>query len=90
MYKITNISWHGSTIEAELSPRRLFANHYCNSKLEITFGKLFVQEDYLKTENPRIKMMADNNFQLYQDGKITEEVYLSNVIFLDKLIGSDL
>ena len=41
-------------------------------------------------KNPRIKIMADNNFQLHQDGKITEEVYLANVIFLDKLIGSDL
>ena len=41
-------------------------------------------------KNPRIKMMADNNFKLYQNGKITEEVYLANVIFLDKLIGSDL
>ena len=54
VYKITgNISWHGSTIEAELSPRDIFANHYCNSKLEITFGKLFVQEDYLKTESAK-------------------------------------
>ena len=41
-------------------------------------------------KNPKIKMMADNNFQLYQDGKITEEIYLANVIFLDKLIGSGL
>ena len=41
-------------------------------------------------KNPRIKIMANNNFKLYQDGKITEEVYLSNVIFLDKLIRSDL
>ena len=53
MCKITNISWHGSTIEAELSPRDIFANHYCNSKLEITFGKLFVQEDYLQTESSK-------------------------------------
>ena len=41
-------------------------------------------------KNPKIKRMADNNFQLYQDGKITKEVYIANVIFLDKLIGSDL
>ena len=41
-------------------------------------------------KNPRIKIMADNNFQLYQDGRITEEIYLANVIFLDRLIGSDL
>ena len=41
-------------------------------------------------KNPRIKMMADNNFQLYQDGKITEKTYLANVIFLDKLIGGGL
>ena len=41
-------------------------------------------------KNPKIKMLADNNFQLYQDDKITEETYLANVIFLDKLIGSGL
>ena len=41
-------------------------------------------------KNQRIKIMADNNFQLYQDGKITKEVYLANVIFLDKLIGGGL
>lgn len=36
--------------------------------------------------NPKIKKMADNNFNLYQSFKISHEVYIENVIFIGRLI----
>ena len=36
--------------------------------------------------NPKIKKMTDNNFNLYQSFKISHEVYIENVIFIDRLI----